>query len=94
MIPNPESKFCFGWVKKMLLFKRRLGEGMDAYGIAAGQRFRSRGVKSMLWEVSTIHRYAWEPTPHVRLRRVGVPGDLKTVALDTLRDERYFEPAS
>jgi hypothetical protein len=94
MIRNPEFHFVAVRWGKMLLFKRRLGEGADAYGIAAGQRFRSRGAKSMLWEVSTIHRYAWEPTPHVRLRRVGVPGDLKTVALDTLRDERYFEPVN
>ena len=78
-----------------MLFKKRLGDGgLDEYGIAAGQRFRSRGVKSILWEVSAIHRYEWEPAPHVRLQRVGVPGDLKTIALQTLQDDRYFEPAN
>ena len=78
-----------------MLFRKRLGDGpADEYGIAAGQRFRARGAKSITWEVSAIHRYAWEPAPHVRLQRVGVPGDMKTVALETLRDDRYFEPAS
>lgn len=78
-----------------MLFKKHLGGGVvDEYGIAAGQRFRSTGAKSIQWEVSAIHRYAWEPAPHVRLRRVGVPSDMKTVALETLRDDRYFEPVS
>ena len=78
-----------------MLFKRRFGAGtVDEYGIAAGQRFRAIGAKSILWEVSAIHRYDWEPAPHVRLRRVGVPGDMKTVALETLQDDRYFEPAN
>jgi hypothetical protein len=77
------------------MFKRHSGDqAVDEYGIAAGQRFRTRGVKSLLWEVSAVHRYAWEPTPHVRLCRVGAPSDMKTVALDTLRDDRYFEPAN
>jgi hypothetical protein len=29
----------------------------------------------------------------VRLQRVGAPSDVKTVALATLHDERYFAPA-
>jgi len=78
-----------------MLFKKQFGDGAaDEYGISAGQRFRAKGAKSITWEVSAIHRYAWEPAPHVRLQRVGVPGDMKTVALETLRDDRYFEPAS
>jgi len=76
-------------------FRRLLGDtAIDEYGVATGQRFRARGAKSILWEVSAIHRYEWEPAPHVRLQRVGVPGDMKTVALETLCDDRYFEPAS
>ncbi len=78
-----------------MMFKRHSGEQpIEEYGIAAGQRFRSRGVKSLIWEVNAVYRYAWEPTPHVRLSRVGVPSDMKTIALDTLQDDRYFEPAS
>ena len=76
-----------------MLFRKHLGGPGDEYGIAQGQRFRSRAAKSLVWEVSAVYRYAWEPTPHVRLRRVGVPGDMKTIALDTLQDDRYFEPA-
>jgi len=75
------------------MFRRRLGEG-DDFGISAGQRFRSRGVRSLVWEVNAVYRSPWEPTPHVRLSRVGLPHDMKTVALQTLRDDRYFEPAN
>ncbi|HKT18755.1 MAG TPA: hypothetical protein VJR47_11980 [Stellaceae bacterium] len=75
------------------MFKRHSGEG-DDFGISAGQRFRSRSVRSLVWEVDTVYRSAWEPTPHVRLCRVGAPSDRKTVALQTLQDDRYFEPAN
>lgn len=64
------------------------------YGIAAGQRFRANAATPILWEVAVVYRHPWEPTPHVRLHRVGVPSDVKTIALATLRDERYFAPAS
>lgn len=78
-----------------MFFRKQLsGRPGEEYGIATGQRFRSRSAKSLVWEVSAVYRYAWEPSPHVRLRRVGVPGDMKTIALDTLRDDRYFEPAT
>jgi hypothetical protein len=74
-------------------FKKRSGGGSEEnFGISTGQRFRAIGTKSILWEVQSIYRYPWEPFPHVRLNRVGSPGDLKTIALDTLRDQRYFEP--
>lgn len=75
------------------MFKRHSGEGED-FGISAGQRFRSRSVRSLVWEVDAVYRSAWEPTPHVRLCRVGAPSDRKTVALQTLQDDRYFEPAN
>ncbi len=86
------SKIGWNWVNTML-FKKRYGDRpVEEFGIATGQRFRAKGAKSILWEVSAIYRYQWEPAPHVRLRRVGVPNDLKTIALETLQDERYFEP--
>ncbi len=69
---------------------RKSGSGDD---IAAGQRFRSNGPAPILWEVGVVYRHPWEPTPHVKLHRVGVPADVKTIALATLRDERYFAPA-
>jgi hypothetical protein len=69
---------------------RKSGSGDE---IAAGQRFRSNGQSPILWEVGVVYRHAWEPTPHVKLHRVGAPADVKTVALATLRDERYFAPA-
>jgi hypothetical protein len=77
----------------MLFRKHFSGRPGEEYGISQGQRFRSRSAKSLVWEVSAVYRYAWEPSPHVRLQRVGVPGDMKTIALETLQDDRYFEPA-
>jgi hypothetical protein len=78
----------------MFFRKHFSGRPGEEYGISQGQRFRSRSAKSLVWEVSAVYRYAWEPSPHVRLQRVGVPGDMKTIALETLQDDRYFEPAS
>jgi hypothetical protein len=76
-----------------MLFKKQPGDEED-YGIAAGQRFRANGTNPILWEVGAVYRLSWEPFPHVRLHRVGVRSDQKTIALATLRDERYFAPAS
>lgn len=73
-----------------LIFRRRKDEGL---GIEAGQRFRSVGSLSLLWEVAAIARYPWEAAPHVRLQRVGAPGDEKTIALGVLRDARFYLPA-
>jgi hypothetical protein len=76
-------------------FKRRPAGGLEEnFGIATGQRFRSTGTASIVWEVETVARFAWEPLPHVRLHRVGTQRDVKTVALETLRDHRFFQPAS
>ena len=77
-----------------MLFKKHSGDSgaVDDSGVAAGQRYRSTGVKTIVWEVSAVLRYPWEPSPHVRLQRVGIPGDLKTIGLETLLDLRYFEP--
>ena len=75
--------------------KKHSGTGLDEdFGIAAGQRFRAHGSTAILWEVGVVYRHPWEPSPHVRLHRVGTPSDVKTIALATLRDERYFAPAS
>ena len=53
----------------------------------------TNGPAPILWEVGVVYRHPWEPTPHVKLHRVGAPADVKTIALATLRDERYFAPA-
>lgn len=71
----------------------RRADGDPDGGVAAGQRYRAIGTGKILWEVTKIYRAPWEPFAHVRLHRVGVPCDVKTIALETLRDERYFEPA-
>jgi hypothetical protein len=70
---------------------KKSGSGDD--GVAAGQRYRAAGASPILWEVGVVYRHPWEPTPHVELHRVGMPSDVKTIALATLRDERYFAPA-
>jgi hypothetical protein len=77
-----------------MLFKKHSNEpgAVDDQGVATGQRYRSAGAKAILWEVSAVLRYPWEPSPHVRLQRVGTPGDLKTIGLETLLDPRYFQP--
>ena len=78
----------------MVVMRFRRSSGDENYGIAAGQRFRASGSTPILWEVGAVYRHPWEPNPHVRLHRVGVPSDVKTIALATLRDERYFAPAT
>lgn len=65
----------------------------DNFGIEAGQRFRAVGTATILWEVSAIARYPWDAAPHVRLHRVGAPGDAKTISLQVLRDGRFYLPA-
>jgi hypothetical protein len=76
----------------MFFKKSSSGGAEENFGVTVGQRFRAIGTKSILWEVQSICRYAWEPFTHVRLNRVDSPGDLKTIALDVLRDDRYFTP--
>ncbi len=71
------------------LRRRKLDEN---FGVAVGQRFRSVGAAPILWEVATILRYAWDAVPHVRLQRVGAPGDAKTISLQVLRDQRFYLP--
>jgi hypothetical protein len=73
---------------------RRRAKPDENFGIAPGQRFRPVGSAPSLWEVETVARHPGEVVPHVRLHRVGVPGDGKTIALNVLRDRRYFQPAS
>ncbi|HLI21933.1 MAG TPA: hypothetical protein VKV32_12485 [Stellaceae bacterium] len=75
-------------------FRKHAGSGEEDYGVAAGQRYRSSGSAPILWEVGAVYRHPWEPTPHVRLHRVGMPSDMKTIALATLQDERYFAPVA
>jgi len=72
----------------MKLWRRRLRD--ENFGVAAGQRYRAVDAPSILWEVATIARLPWDANPHVRLRRVGAPGDAKTVSLAALRDGRLF----
>jgi hypothetical protein len=76
----------------MRLWGRR-GSQDENYGIAAGQRFKTVGQGSMLWEVETVSRYPGEVMPHVRLHRVGTPNDGKTISLQVLRDRRFYMPA-
>jgi hypothetical protein len=79
----------------IMWFKKHPGSGVDNdYGIAAGQRFRAKGATAILWEVEAVYRHPWEPMPHVRLRRVGMPSDAKTIAIVALRDEHFFAPVS
>jgi len=66
----------------------------ENFGIAAGQRFRTVGPASILWEVATVLRYSWDAAPHVRLHRVGAPGDARTISLQVLRDGRFYQPAA
>jgi hypothetical protein len=72
---------------------RRLGPENN-FGIAAGQRFCSVGPASALWEVIAVNRYDGDLGPHVRLSRVGVAHEGKTVSLQVLRDRRFYQPAS
>jgi hypothetical protein len=77
----------------MSIWRRRPGPE-DNYGISAGQRFLSVGRAKAVWEVVTVAQYPGEVGPHVRLARVGSEHDGKTVALDVLRDRRFYQPAS
>ena len=77
----------------VMVFWRRKKQD-ENFGIAAGQRFRSVGAAPILWEVAMIARQSWEMTPHVRLQRVGAPGDAKTISLQILRDARFYQPAN
>jgi hypothetical protein len=75
----------------MLRLRRRNAD--PNFGITAGQRFRQVGVATLVWEVAAISRYPWEALPHVRLHRVGAPGEGKTIALAVLLDARFYLPA-
>lgn len=77
----------------MSMWRRRPGPE-ENYGISAGQRFSSVGRAKAVWEVITVARYPGDVSPHVRLCRVGAQYDGKTVALDVLRDRRFYEPAT
>ncbi len=74
-------------------FWQRRGRPEDNFGIAAGQRFRPVGSIPIIWEVESVARHPGEPVAHVRLHRVDVPSQGKTVALQVLRDKRYYQPA-
>jgi len=83
----------FVQVAVMSLWRRRPGLE-ENYGISAGQRFLSVGRARSMWEVITVARHPGDFVPHVRLCRVGSEHDGKTVALDVLRDRRFYEPAT
>jgi len=76
----------------MSIWRRRPGAD-ENYGVEAGQRFSSVGRARAVWEVVTVARYPGDVGPHVRLLRVGTGHDGKTVALDVLRDRRFYQPA-
>lgn len=65
----------------------------DNFGIAAGQRFRTVGPISTVWEVASVARHPGELHPHARLTRVGTSHEGKTVSVQILRDKRYYLPA-
>jgi hypothetical protein len=82
----------FDWWPTMSFWRRR--KGLDEhFGIEAGQRFRAVGSTPIFWEVAAVARHDWEVAPHVRLHRVGVPTDGKTISLQVLRDRKLFLPA-
>lgn len=76
----------------MSIWRRRPGPEAN-YGIEAGQRFFSVGRVRSVWQVVTVARYPGDVGPHVRLLRVGTEHDGKTVALNVLRDRRFYQPA-
>lgn len=90
----PSMNVVVGRVVVMWFKKHAASGDVTDFGIAAGQRFRTNTAPPVLWEVGIVYRHAWEPTPHVRLHRVGMASDVKTIALPTLRDERYFAPVN
>jgi hypothetical protein len=72
----------------------RRGPGAEEnYGIEMGQRFLSVGRIKSIWEVVAVSRYRGDMAPHARLSRVGALHDGKTVALEVLRDRRFYQPA-
>jgi hypothetical protein len=73
----------------MSLWRRRPGRE-ENYGITAGQRFLSVGRGNAVWEVVAVARYPGDLAPHVRLSRVGSQHEGKTVALEVLRDRRFY----
>ena len=77
----------------MSIWRRRHGPG-DNYGITIGQRFSTAGRAQAVWEVITVAHYPGDLAPHVRLHRVGTPADGKTIALQVLRDRRFYQPAT
>lgn len=66
----------------------------DEYlGIAVGQRFCPTGSMQITWEVESLARHPGEPIAHVRLHRVGMPSEAKTVSVEVLHDKRFYHPA-
>ncbi|WP_404326783.1 hypothetical protein [Aerophototrophica crusticola] len=58
--------------------------------IIPGQRYRKLGFGAMLWEVVGLSEDALGNT-HVRLRQVGDPRTLKTLAASVLDDPSQFQ---
>jgi hypothetical protein len=91
--PAPRVEGPAVQVKVMSFWRRRPGPE-DNYGIAAGQRFFSVGRAKAVWEVVTVAQFPGDFVPHVRLLRVGSQHEAKTVALEVLRDRRFYQPAT
>jgi hypothetical protein len=65
---------------------------LERDGVAPGQRYRPRGSSFSTWEVVDFVQPAGEPLLHVRLKRVGVPSEAKTIAARVLRDSQFYRP--
>jgi len=76
----------------MGIWRRRLGPENN-FGISAGQRFSSVSTVPAQWEVIAVDHYHGDLGPHVRLSRVGIAHENKTVSLQVLRDRRFYRPA-
>ncbi len=72
--------------------KIRHGKAVPA-GIEPGRRFVAADYRGVVWEVVAVARYLDQPIPHVRLVRVGVPSETKTVSIEVLSDRHFYHPA-
>ena len=60
--------------------------------VAVGDRFIRTGQPHKVYEVMRIDERPHHP-PHARLRQMASGGDYITIAVGTLADRRYFQPA-
>lgn len=60
--------------------------------VKVGRRFRRLIPGGGIWEVVSLQREVGG-VPHVRLRRLDDPMEMKTLAASVLSDARQYEPA-